>query len=134
MKDCIFCKIVSGEIPSHKVFEDDNYYAFLDIKPLNPGHTLIIPKAHYRYVDDVSDFGGYYEFAKRIASEIKEVTGHKHIYYLSVGNLVEHAHIWLVPHFEGDPHGDDVNWGAAKDLDSKDGEKLAKEIRVVIEK
>ena len=47
MEDCIFCKIVKGEIPCHKVYEDDDVLAFLDISPVNPGHTLVIPKRHY---------------------------------------------------------------------------------------
>ena len=48
MNDCVFCKIVAGEIPAHKVYEDDKYLAFLDIRPLSPGHTLVIPKTHFR--------------------------------------------------------------------------------------
>ena len=132
--DCIFCKIVKGEIPSFKVYEDDDYLAFLDIKPLNEGHCLVIPKKHYRYVDDVEDFGGYFEVAKKVAKGIKKATGHKHIYYLCLGNLVEHAHIWVTPHYKGDAHGDAVNWDATSELDMKEGEKISREIKIAIDK
>ncbi len=53
MKDCIFCKIVRGEIPCHKIYEDDGFLAFLDINPQSPGHTQVIPKKHYRWVWDL---------------------------------------------------------------------------------
>ena len=61
MENCIFCKIVSGEIPSYKVYEDNEFMAFLDVRPLNLGHTLVIPKKHYRWVWDVPNIGEYYE-------------------------------------------------------------------------
>ena len=129
MKDCIFCKIVKGEIPSYKVYEDDKYFAFLDIRPLNPGHTLVIPKKHYRYVNDVPDFGEYFELAKRVSEGIKKVTGHEHLYFLSVDNLVKHAHVWILPHFEGDGHGTDVNWEAVKKIGEEEMKKIAEDIK-----
>jgi len=52
---CIFCKIIAGEIPSYKVYEDDKIFAFLDIKPVNPGHILVVPKKHYQNMEEVSD-------------------------------------------------------------------------------
>lgn len=128
-KDCVFCKIVSGEILSYKILENDDYLAFLDIEPLNLGHTLVIPKKHYRYVDQVPNFGDYFEFAKKVGTGIKKATKHEHLYYLTLGNLVEHAHIWVVPHFKGDAHGDDVNWLAKDKLDSVEGKKMAENIK-----
>ena len=71
-QNCIFCKIIKGDIPSHKVYEDENYFAFLDIRPLNPGHTLVIPKKHYRWVWDVENIGEYYEITSKIANAIKK--------------------------------------------------------------
>ncbi|KKU25883.1 MAG: Histidine triad (HIT) protein [Candidatus Magasanikbacteria bacterium GW2011_GWA2_46_17] len=53
--DCIFCKIISGELPSSKVYEDNDVLAFLDIKPVNPGHTLVIPKKHFENIHDTPD-------------------------------------------------------------------------------
>ena len=65
--NCIFCKIINKEIPAEVVYEDSDFLAFLDIRPLSPGHTLIIPKQHYRWVWDVPNAGAYFEVAKKIA-------------------------------------------------------------------
>lgn len=129
MNDCVFCKIVKKEIPSDKVYEDKNFLAFLDIRPLNPGHTLVIPKKHYRYVDQVPDFGKYFEVAKKVGTGIKKATGHEHLYYLTLGNLVKHAHIWVFPHFEGDGHGTAVDWGATKKLSEEEMKEMAEKIK-----
>lgn len=67
MEDCIFCKIISGEIPCHKVYESENAMAFLDINPSSDGHTLIIPKNHYKSIDDVPE-----EELKGLFSAVKE--------------------------------------------------------------
>ena len=64
--NCIFCKIVSGDIPSYKIYEDDEYLAFLDIAPFADGHTLVIPKKHYQFVWDVEEVGKYIEVAQKI--------------------------------------------------------------------
>lgn len=132
-EDCVFCKVVAGELPSYKVYEDEKYYAFLDIRPLNSGHCLVVPKRHCRYVDQVEDFGEYFEVAKKVGEGIKKATGHEHIYYLCLGNLVEHAHIWVLPHFEGDGHGTAVNFRAEKKIDENEMKRLAGEIRAVVE-
>ena len=75
----IFSKIVAGEIPSYKVAEDENYYAFLDINPLAKGHTLVIPKVEVDYIFDLDDdtLTGLTLFAKKVAHKIKEQTGLK---------------------------------------------------------
>ena len=52
---CVFCKIIAGEIPAHKVYEDENFLAFLDIKPINPGHTLVVPKNHYANLSEIPE-------------------------------------------------------------------------------
>ncbi|MSU56162.1 MAG: HIT domain-containing protein, partial [Candidatus Taylorbacteria bacterium] len=72
MPPCIFCKIIKGEIPSIKVYEDADTFAFLDIKPINPGHTLVIPKKHYVNIHDTPDelFGKTAITAKKIADAI----------------------------------------------------------------
>lgn len=102
MSDCIFCKIISGEIPSYKVYEDENYLAFLDIHPLNFGHTLLIPKKHYRWVTDIPDFGNYWETAKKISQAIQIAVNADFISFLTVGNEVSHAHIHIIPRFNND--------------------------------
>ena len=98
MDDCIFCKIVRGEIPCYKVYEDDKFLAFLDINPISTGHTLLIPKIHYRWVYDVPEFGEYWEIAKKIALNIKNSSlTPEFISFLTVGNEVPHAHIHITP-------------------------------------
>ena len=95
MKDCIFCKIVAGEIPAEKVYEDDHFLAFLDIRPLSPGHTLVIPKKHYRWVWDVPEAGAYFETAKKVAHAIQKAFGAGAVHAKIVGEEVPHAHIWV---------------------------------------
>lgn len=101
-KNCIFCKIVRGEIPSTKIYEDENFLAFLDIHPLAPGHTQIIPKKHYRYVWDVPNAGEYFEVAKKIALAQKKAFGADIVRSQIYGEEVYHAHIWLWPDVPGD--------------------------------
>lgn len=95
--DCIFCKIIKGEIPSHKVYEDAEFLAFLDIDPLSPGHTLIIPKQHYRWVWDVPHAGAYFEVAQKIALAQKKAFQTDFVLSKIVGEEVPHAHIWVYP-------------------------------------
>lgn len=101
----IFSRIVKGEIPSYKVAEDDNYYAFLDINPLTEGHTLVIPKREEDYIFDLSDeeLSGMVVFAKRIAEKQKAAFGCKKVAMVVLGLEVPHAHIHLIPmNSEGD--------------------------------
>jgi histidine triad (HIT) family protein len=100
MNDCIFCKIVKGEIPAYKVYEDEKFLAFLDIRPLSPGHTLVIPKKHYRFVWDVLNAGEYFEVAKKIAQAQQKVFGTDVIWSKIMGDEIPHAHIWVFPHAE----------------------------------
>ena len=95
----IFSRIVAGEIPSYKVAEDENYYAFLDINPLAKGHTLVIPKKEVDYLFDLDDdtLAGLTIFAKKIAHKIKEQTGCKKVAMIVLGLEVAHAHIHLIP-------------------------------------
>ena len=102
MEDCIFCKIVKGEIPCQKITEDDKYIAFLDIKGFSNGHTLIIPKTHYRWTYDVPNFGEYWEFAHKVTKIIQEKYNPEFVSYLTMGNEVPHAHIHIVPRYQDD--------------------------------
>lgn len=95
--NCIFCKIVRGEIPAHKVYEDKNFLAFLDINPQSPGHTQLVTKKHYRWVWDVPNAGEYFETAKKIAKAQRKAFGTDFILSRIVGDEVEHAHIWIFP-------------------------------------
>lgn len=101
-KDCVFCKIAKGEIPSYKVYEDDSFLAFLDINPLNPGHVQVIPKKHYRWTWDVPNFGEYWEVAKKVAKGQIDGLGAKMVEFLTHGMDVSHAHIWVVPIYENE--------------------------------
>ena len=95
----IFTKIVNGEIPCHKIAEDDNYFAFLDINPLAMGHTLVIPKAEVSYIFDLEDdvYVGLTLFAKRVAKAIEKTVECKRIGIAVIGLEVPHTHIHLVP-------------------------------------
>jgi len=97
MNNCIFCKIVSGEIPSYKIYEDDSYLAFLDIFPATDAYTLIIPKKHYRWVWDVENIGEYFEVIKKIVNHYRNVAGHESIYSMIIGEEVPHAHVRIFP-------------------------------------
>ncbi|MEI6528340.1 MAG: HIT domain-containing protein [bacterium] len=99
MKDnnCIFCKIVSKEIPANIVYEDDKFLAFLDINPRSPGHTQVIPKDHYRWVWDIPNAGEYFEVAKKIALAQKKAFNTESVWSRINGEEIPHAHIWIFP-------------------------------------
>ncbi len=95
----VFSKIVSGEIPSYKVAETDDYLAFLDVNPLAKGHTLVIPKKETDYLFDLTDedYSGLQLFSKRVALTIRKIIPCKRIGMAVIGLEVPHAHIHLVP-------------------------------------
>lgn len=95
----IFSKIIAGEIPSYKCAEDDRFYAFLDINPLQKGHTLVIPKREVDYFFDLTDeeIAAMQVFAKRVALAIREVLPCRKVGQAVLGLEVPHAHIHLVP-------------------------------------
>lgn len=97
MENCIFCKIVAGTLPSYRLYEDDNYLAFLNIYPSSKGHTLVIPKKHYQWVDDVPDFGAYWNVARKVSGGLRQVLKPFFITYHTHGLLVEHSHIHIMP-------------------------------------
>jgi len=107
MNDCIFCKIVKGEIPSYKVYEDENFFAFLDINPESPGHVQVIPKEHTRWVWDVpsvaeakqgeANIGEYFEVVRKIAKAQQKAFDTDWILSKIIGDEVPHAHIWVFP-------------------------------------
>jgi|SRR5690554_319629 len=95
----IFSKIIEGTLPAHKVAEDENYLAFLDINPLAKGHTLVIPKKETDYIFDVEDqeYIGLWKFAKMVAKKIEAQIPCERIGVAVVGLEVAHAHIHLIP-------------------------------------
>jgi histidine triad (HIT) family protein len=97
MENCIFCKIVKGEISAYKVYEDENFLAFLDINPQSPGHVQVIPKEHHRWVWEVPNAGEYFEIVKKIALAQQKAFNTDWILSKIIGDEVEHAHIWVFP-------------------------------------
>ena len=95
----IFSRIVAGEIPCYKISENDKFFAFFDISPLVPGHTLVIPKKEEDYIFDISDadLAEMIVFAKKIAIAIKKAIPCKKVGVAVIGLEVPHAHIHLVP-------------------------------------
>jgi histidine triad (HIT) family protein len=133
MDNCIFCKIIAGEIPCYKVYEDENFLAFLDISPRNLGHTLVIPKKHYRWVWDVENIGAYYELNKKIVQAMKKALNTDYIVSLVFGEEVPHSHVWLVPRYEDDGHGAGIDLANIKKFTPEEmaavAEKIKSEIR-----
>ena len=95
----IFSRIIAGEIPSYKVAEDENYYAFLDIKPLTEDHTLVVPKKEIDYIFDLDDdtLTDMMLFAKQVATKIKQKIDCKRVAMVVLGLEIPHAHIHLIP-------------------------------------
>lgn len=95
----IFSKIVRGEIPSYKVYEDENFYAFLDINPIQAGHTLVIPKKEVDYIFDLDQetYAGLMAAAKKVAVSLKQAVECKRVGVAVLGMEVPHAHIHLIP-------------------------------------
>ncbi|MBO4871560.1 MAG: HIT family protein [Muribaculaceae bacterium] len=101
----IFSRIVAGEIPSYKVAEDENYYAFLDINPVAKGHTLVIPKREVNYLFELEEeeYLGLWAFARKVAASLEKAVPCKRIGVAVLGMEVPHCHIHLVPlNTEGD--------------------------------
>jgi histidine triad (HIT) family protein len=95
----IFTQIIEGKIPSHKILEDEHYLAFLEINPIHPGHTLVIPKKEINYIFDLDDstLSGLMLFSKKVAKAIEKAVPCKRIGIMVYGLQVPHAHVHLVP-------------------------------------
>lgn len=123
----IFSKIIAGEIPSYKIAENDKFYAFLDINPLQKGHTLVVPKKETDYIFDIedNDLAEMMVFAKKVATAVKEAIPCVKIGVAVIGLEVRHAHIHLVPmQKEGD-----LNFSNKKmTLPAEEMEQIAKAI------
>ena len=99
MDTCIFCKILNGSAPAHKIWENENFFAFLDINPVNPGHTMVIPKHHIDYVFDLGEplYSELFRVAKELSEPIKRATQASRIGVVIEGFSVSHLHVHLVP-------------------------------------
>lgn len=99
MQDSIFTKIINGEIPSHKIYEDDSTLAFLDIFPASEGHTLVIPKRQVEFIWDLeeADYEALMASVQKVGHRLREVTGKKYVGTFVEGTDVPHAHVHVIP-------------------------------------
>ena len=99
MENCIFCKIIKGEIPCVKIWEDEKHIAFLDVNPVASGHTLVIPKKHTEYIFDLvdKDYLDLMSVSKIVAEILKTKLNPKRVGMLVEGFGVDHVHVHLVP-------------------------------------
>ena len=109
--DCLFCKITAGEVPSAKVYEDEHAFAFLDIEPNNPGHTLLVPKTHARNILDIGEetLCGIMPALKKLSRAVKDAVSADGLNISmnnesAAGQIVPHAHIHIIPRFSDDGH------------------------------
>ena len=115
--DCIFCKIIAGEIPSKTVYEDDNYKAILDISPASKGHVIILPKNHADNIFEISDedASGIMIVAKKIAAKLKKVFDCDGVNILQnngevANQTVQHFHLHLIPRYVDDVNKEKLVW------------------------
>lgn len=125
-QDCIFCKIIAGDIPSAKVYEDEDVYAFLDISQVTKGHTLVIPKAHVKNIYETNEEVASQLFARvpKISQAIEKSFSPKGINVLSntgeaAGQSVFHLHLHLIPRYD-QTDGFQPNWVTHNDDYSKE--------------
>ena len=123
----IFTKILAGEIPAHKILENEKYFAFLDIRPVSPGHTLVIPKQEIDYIFDMEDelLKGLVLFAKKVAQAIQKTIPCKKVGIMVAGIEVPHAHIHLIPI----QNVSDLNFTRAKSMSQEELAAIAAKIR-----
>lgn len=124
----VFSKIISGEIPCHKILENHDYLAFLDLRPVNPGHTLVIPKKEVDYIFDMDDasLSSIMPFTKKVATAIKKTVPCKKVGVMVAGLEVPHAHIHLIP-ILGSVH--ELAFANAKPAEASELALLAEKIR-----
>ncbi len=133
MENCLFCKIVANEIPAIKVYEDDEILAFLDVNPVNNGHTLVIPKEHYPMLSETLDdvAASLMRIIPQLSKAIMKSVDAKG-FNLGVNNgkvasqSVDHTHLHIMPRFENDGR---IPWHGKGSLDLEEGKTLANSIR-----
>lgn len=134
MSDCIFCGIVEGRLPSSIVYEDDVVMAFMDIRPVNPGHLLVIPKRHFEFMSDMDEESGAHLFqitmrvqqAMRLSLSKCEGINLFLADGAVAGQEVPHIHMHVLPRFVGDPFRLQIDYGPAPDRGDLD--EMAKKI------
>lgn len=99
---CIFCKIITGDVPCYKIYEDEYFLAFLDINPRAPGHVQVIPKEHMRFVWNHTNIGNYFKVVQKIAKALQKAYGQELVRSQIYGEEVFHAHVWVWPDLPND--------------------------------
>lgn len=137
MNDCLFCKIIVGEMPSHKIYEDEKTFVFLDINPVNLAHSLVVPKVHSETIFESKkeDAEKLIETAKYIGLKIQKIVDAQGMNIninsgKAAGQIIFHTHIHLIPRFEDDGF---KHWQGKNSPNKEELEKLAKEIRTKID-
>lgn len=130
MTDCIFCKIIKGEIPSYKVYEDEYVFAFLDINPVSKGHTLIIPKKHLlRFADaENDDISKLFVGVKNVAKKIENISDNYNIGINQgklAGQVVDHLHVHIIPRYEND----EIKMWPGKRLEEEKAKELLEKLK-----
>ncbi len=127
----IFTKIVQGEIPCHKILEDEKYFSFLEIRPLKPGHTLVIPKKETDYFFNLDDAGmsGLLVFSKKVAQAVQKASGCEKIAVVVYGLAVRHVHVHLIP-VDGTPG--ELDFRNQKDASTEELALMAKKIKAYL--
>ena len=136
MDDCLFCKIIKGDIPATKVYEDKQCLAFLDINPINKGHTLVIPKQHCKDIYDVPEetLKSVSIAAKKVSIAVKKAMGCDGVNIgmnngASAGQVIFHMHFHVMPRFENDGH---EHWKGTPYSDDATREDVGTKIRELL--
>lgn len=136
--NCVFCKIIDKEIPAKIIDEDENTISFLDIAPLNKGHTLVIPKKHYSDIHEIpyEELTVLIKKVKKIADSMKIALGCDGVNVFqnngsAAGQLVFHIHFHVVPRYKGD-HLDMANWRRVKYDSTQEQEEIVKKIKKML--
>lgn len=134
--DCLFCRIIAGDVPALRVYEDDQVIAFLDIFPVQPGHTLVVPKAHHKTCMEMPDalMGDWMRAVKRVAQGLEESLSCDGINLLqnnhaAAGQVIPHVHMHVIPRWKGDGF---THW-PSKELPRGELEAVADRVRLAIQ-
>lgn len=127
--DCIFCKIVTGELPCYKVYEDEHCIAFLDKKPITRGHTLVVPKIHVDRLKDLPDekIGELVHALKKVIKIVEKLASDYNIACNQgaiAGQIIFHLHFHIIPRYEDVKH----KWGQRTEIEHDDALKVLKEL------
>ena len=127
---CIFCDIIAGKIPAKKVYEDDEFFGFLDISPLTIGHTLVVPKKHVENFWELDDktAADLFVRVKQVSAKLMKKLGAERVMLAVLGVDVPHVHIHLVPRYPGDGHGGAIDFKVKAKLSAEQMDLIAKKI------